>query len=347
MEHAACSQAISDLVSTRRGAAMFLSNLAAEGICGSRTRQHWAAKWMNIGDAHQLRNDLNIKTGPCDQPAEDELCALTAFEVARRLIDEESANSQDILAKVEAIVQKLESSRGRKVERLQIACCEPSDFSAYYLSAGNSDMRTPAVVCISKEGETAATLLGRLLPVVIGRGLSILAVSHDHVSHCSHCKPTFLLSCCLDYLSVRPDIDATRIGVYGDALSAAIATELAASDRRVTAAVCDAGFWNWMRLLASVEWMTRAADVLDGDVVSTRRSLLVRQLRCPVLVVAGGNGIVSVPEAANLKAECMTRRVDLEVTIPQMIRTHSGDIENFVTCDEDVFKWLEHKLAHS
>ncbi|MCP3441178.1 molybdopterin-guanine dinucleotide biosynthesis protein B [Bradyrhizobium sp. CCGUVB14] len=346
MERAAYSEAISDLVSTRRGAAMFLRNLAADGICGSRTRQHWAAKWTNIGDAHQLRSDLTFKMGPCDQAAEDGLCALTAFEVARRLIDEESPNSQDISAKVEAIARQLVSFRGRKIERLQIACCEPSDFSAYYWSARESDLRTPAVICISKEGETAATLLGRLLPVVIGRGLSILTVSHDHVSHCPHCKSTFMLSCCLDYLSERPDIDARQIGVYGEGLSAATATELAASDRRVTAAVCDAGLWNWVRLLASVEWMTKAADVIDSDVGSTRRSLLLRQLRCPALVVAGGSGIVSVEEAATLKAECMTRHVDLEVIIPQMIRTRSGDIENFVTCDEDVFKWLELKLAH-
>ncbi|WP_426411741.1 alpha/beta hydrolase family protein [Bradyrhizobium ganzhouense] len=292
-----------------------------------------------------MRSDLNIKKGAFGDADEASLCALTAFEVARRLVDEDNPQSGDVSAKLEASIQTFGVSLGQKIERLQLLCCDRFELPAYYLPAGGSDVRTPAVICISKEDETAAALLARLLPVAICRGLSILVVSHEDVSNYSNRKPKFLLSCCLDYLSDQPQIDVTRIGIYGEGLSAAIATDFAASDRRIAAAVCDAGVWIWARSMACVDWMTRTKDGPNEEMASTYRTQFLQKLRCPVLVVAGGRGIISVPEAIKLKADCTARRVDLELIIPQMIQTPAGDVENFVASDDCIFTWLERKLA--
>lgn len=79
--------------------------------------------------------------------------------------------------------------------------------------------------------------------------------------------------------------------------------------------------------------------------MSARRSRLVRQLKCPVLVVAGGRGILGVSEAIKLRADCMAARIDLELAMPRMIRIDAGEVENFVVADDCVFGWLERKLA--
>ncbi|OCK57452.1 hypothetical protein LMTR3_21315 [Bradyrhizobium sp. LMTR 3] len=334
----------SDLASTRRDAAAFLGNL--EGVYGAKSRQSWVQRWTDIADAHCLVGDLDVEKGAFDEAAEAWLCALTAFEVARRLVDEDDPQSGNVSAKVEAGIQRF-GSLERKVERVQLACDDTAEFLAYYLPAGRSHLPTPAVVCISSEEETGVTLLGRLLPVVVGRGISVLAVSHDDLSNHWRDQANFLLSCCLDYLSGRPDVDAARIGVSGEGLSAVLATDFVLSDRRVAAAVCDAGLWNWARTLASVAWIARTADEIDEAVPSAHRSRLVRQMKCPVLVVAGGRGIVSATEAIKLQAECEVARIDLELAMPQMARTPVGDIENFVTSDDCIFGWLEHKLARS
>ncbi|WP_407169105.1 alpha/beta hydrolase family protein [Bradyrhizobium sp. ORS 111] len=281
-----------------------------------------------------------------DVATEAWLCGLTAFEMARRLVDDDDPKSGDISARVATDIQRFGLSLRQKLERVQIACDDQIEFPAYYLSAGNPEICAPAVICISGEQETGVRLLGRLLPAVTGRGMSILVISHDDVSTRLGVQPDMLLSCCLDYVSAQPDTDATRVGVYGEGLSAALATDFAASDSRVAAAVCDGGLWNWARMLASVGWMTKAADVIDEDVVSRLRSRLVRQLRCPVLVVAGGRGIVSVSEAIKLQADCVAARIDIELAIPRMIRSPAGEIENFVSYDDCIFEWLEHKLAH-
>ncbi|WP_439406550.1 hypothetical protein ACNJX9_34735 [Bradyrhizobium sp. DASA03076] len=307
-------------------------------------RQNWAATWTKIGNDHCLLGDVHINKGSFDEAAEACLCALTAFEVARRLVDEDDPQNKALSTKIDAEIHKFGSSLQQKIECARIACCDQIEFRAYHVPAASPDTCAPAVICISREDETGAALLGRLLPAVIGRGMSILVIAHDDVSNhpCGHSN---LLSCCLDYLSIRHGGDASRIGIYGEGLSAVFATDFAASDRRVTAAVCDGGLWNWARALASVRWLTKNIDGLDSNLLTARRSRYVRQLRCPVLVVAGGRGIVSVSEAIKLKAECMAPLLDLELTIARTSQTPIGEIEDFVSSDDRIFGWLQHKLA--
>ena len=332
-----------DLASTRRDAAVFLDNL--EGICGATGRQDWVERWTTIGDAHSLVGDVNIENEAFNQATEAWLCALTAFEVARRLLDDDDPKSGDVSARVERGIHKFRSQQ--KVSPVQISCSDQAQIPAYYLSAGQRDVRAPAVICISTEEETGAMLLGRLLPVLVGKGVSVLAVSHDDVANRWRGQANTMLSCFLDYLLVQPEVDGSRIGVYGEGLSAVLATDFAVADHRIAAAVCDGGLWNWARTLASVAWITTTADAMDEQIASARRSQLVRQLRCPVLVVAGGRGTVSESEAIKLQAECAASRINMELTMPRMVWTPVGEIENFVTSDDSVFGWLAHKLAGS
>ncbi|MBR1165322.1 alpha/beta hydrolase family protein [Bradyrhizobium elkanii] len=271
------------------------------------------------------------------------LSALTAFEIARRLVDEDDPQIKTLSAKIQAGIRRFELSRDRKLDCVSILC-DQAELAAYYFPAGIPDLRAPSVICISREDETAVTLLGRLLPVVIDRGVSILVISHDDVSSHWRGQSEMLLSYCFDYLSDRPDVNARRIAVYGEGLSAILATEFAVSDRRVAAAVCDGGLWNFSRTLASVSWMTRTAGAVDEDTLSSRRSRVVRQLNCPVLVLTGGRGTVSLSEAIKLQTDCSAARVDLEISTPQTTSTSSGEVENFILSDDCIFGWLQQKL---
>ncbi|MCK1743735.1 hypothetical protein IVA80_23515 [Bradyrhizobium sp. 139] len=180
-----------------------------------------------------------------DKATEAWLSALTAFEVARRLIAYSGSLDEDVSAKVETGVQRIGSALGHRVESVPIACSDGGELLAYYLPATTPSSPGPAVICVSSEEETGAMLLGRLLPVVIGRRLSVLVISNDDVEGSSK----FLLSSCFDYLSGRPEVDGSRIAIYGDGLSAVLATDFAAYDRRIAAAVCDGGVWSWTRSL--------------------------------------------------------------------------------------------------
>lgn len=330
-----------NLASTRQSAALFLDAFDEESEAASR--RNCAEKWINIGDAHSLFGNLSVERGELDEAAQACLCALTAFEVARRLSDDDDPQRGQLLAKLEASVERF-GSLGQKVERVEIALHDDGKLPARYVPAAASSSCAPVILCISREEETAAMLLARLLPLVADRRVAVLVVSYDDVSSLRLGPSEMLLSGCLDYLCTRPGIDATRIAIYGEGLSAALATNCAVADRRVAAAICDGGLWSWTRIRASIEWMTRTADLPDEGLSSAQRSRLARRLRCPVLVVAGERSLVGVSEAIKLEAECTATSTDLELLWPP---TPEGGLENFVACDEGVFKWLERKFEHA
>ncbi|PDT63938.1 hypothetical protein CO683_41485 [Bradyrhizobium ottawaense] len=330
---------INDLASTRRDAATFLEDFDVP--YSTACHSDWVDKWTKIGDAHDLVGHANLEKRHISDAEKAWLCALTAFEIARRLARDDAEESEKVVAKIEAAVRAV-GSLDQKIEFVQVECFDQRYMPAYYLSAAGLS-KAPAVICISTEEETATTFLGRLLPVVIDRRISVLVVGHEESSN-GRSQSELALSCCLDYLSDRSDVDAARIGVYGDGLSAALATQLVLSDRRVAAAVCDGGLWNLARMLASIEWLGGTADVPDEKVVAARRSQMIQQFKCPVLVVAGARGLVSLSEASKLLSHASTAPIDLQLVMPQTITNRFGEIEDFVTVDERIFAWLERKL---
>lgn len=331
------------LESTRRSAALFLDSFS--GRYEPTSRRHFVARWTNIGDAHSLFGDLNVERGAFDAAAESWLCALTAFEVARRLVDKDDRETGDVLAKLEAGISHFGSLQQR-VRGVEITCWDERKLSAYYVSAGRPDLCAPAVICISREDETGAMLLGRLLPVIASRGMAALVLAYDDVSTSRHGRSE-ILSSCLDYLCTQQEIDVSRIGIYGEGLSAALATESALADGRIAAAVCDGGLWNWARTQASISWMTGTSHLLDDQLASAHRSRLARRLKCPILVVAGGRSIVSVPESIKLESDCAAARIDLRLLMPPLAPSPDSEFENFALRDNDIFSWLEQKLAHT
>lgn len=329
-----------DLASTRQAAAVFLDEL--DDASGGLDRGKSVARWTYLGEAHCLVADLKIETGAFEHGCEAWLCALTAFEVARRLVDDRDSQScREIAARIAANVRKF-GLLEQKVNRIAIPCGDQS-IEAYYVPADRA-FSVPAVICVSGEDETGDALLARLLPAVRGRGISILVLSYDNFS--GSCQLASMFSCCIDYLSAQADVDPARLGVYGEGLSAALATDFAASDDRVAAAVCDGGLWDWARRMASIGWITGSSDVADKEAVSASRSRFMRQLKCPALLVAGSRGTVHPSEAIKLQAECAEAGVHLDVEIAPVAQTALGEIENFVKVDDFVFGWLECKLAN-
>ncbi|MDA9390451.1 hypothetical protein WN73_07025 [Bradyrhizobium sp. CCBAU 45394] len=339
MDRATWPRLRDDLASTRRSAAAFLENLDA-----GRTTDgtEWIIRWIEIGDTHGLLGNAKGREGKVDEAAKAWLCALTAFEIAKRLAREQTVQGEAVSAKIGSAIETFGSLKQR-IERVQIECYDQSAIQAHYLPPDDSS-RAPAIICISAEDETSTTLLGRLLPAAAHRGMSVLAVTYDDVSDNRSGLSNEILSCCLDYLSTRDDVDATRIGVYGDGMAAALATDLAVSDSRVAAAVCDGGLWNWARTMAAVDWVAGVPNTPNDQAMAARRSRLLRRLKCPVLVVAGGRGIVSTSEAIELQNDCAAAKMDLQLIISPSAMTDAGEVENFVISDDQIFGWLEQRL---
>ncbi len=338
-------EAVVDLASFRRNAAVFIDNLAVTNMHRAEGREHWISNWIAAADDYQQLADNHLKKGASDQGREASLCALTALEVAKRLADSSRLQDADIAAKMRACISDCGTHHQRPIEQVKIACHNQSELLAYFLRADRIDLRAPSIICISEESETAEELLGRILPAVAPRGMSVLALSGGDLARRPLADLEILLGYCVEFLSGRSDVDAGRIAIYGEGLAAALATNFAASDRRVAVAVCDAGLWHAARTRASIQWMTCPGDFTDEEDMALRRVRSARRVKCPVLLIAGSRGVASVSEAVKLHADCRAAGIDIDVAIARAVRMPFGAVENFVAIDDFVFGWIERRLG--
>jgi hypothetical protein len=334
-----------DLPSVRRNAAAFIDNSLIADVYSEGGWQPWVTTWTRIGDGYRFQADLMMASGALDQASEALLCALTAFELARQLLDQSSPARGEITSKIEACTQQFGQCRRRPAEWIRIGCSDHWGVSAFFLPADGPERSAPSVICISEDDEAIEALVGKLLPGLADRGVSILVVSGADISSHPVFERDLLLGFCLDYLVGRADVDSERVAVYGEKFAAVHATNFAASNHRIAAAVCDGGVWRSTRMQGSIEWMAGAERTTDDASATSYRLQAMRRLKCPILVTAGERGLVSVPEAIRLQADCMAAGIDLDVVIPRTIETARGAIENFITTYDFVFGWLERKLG--
>jgi hypothetical protein len=331
-----------DLASTRRDAAVFMDNILAADFALERPR--WFSRWTRIGESYYLTADHSLKRAAFDRALEAWLCALTAFAVAKCLVDPNGRASAETAKKIQTCVHKFALYCEPRGERIRIPCYDHLEIEASFLPAAGCETRAPSIICVSDEDESADALLGKILPAAIGRGMSLLIVEGSDISNRLVARTDILLGCCLEYLAARPDVDESRIAVYGEKLAATSVASFAASDRRLAAAVCDGGLWNAARMRASIGWLSGPGEV-DEEKASMCRSRLARRIKCPVLVIASEHSAVYASEAIALQADCKAAGIDIDVAIPRTIQTPLGTIENFVTIDEFSFGWFEQKLA--
>jgi len=337
------TDAVIDLASAQRNAAAFMEDLPTANVDGEESRRRWVATWTGIGDGYCVQADLKMADGEHTQASDALLCALTAFEVARRLLDDNDPTRGEITSKIRARVRKFGQRRSRPAEWIRIGCSDRWELSAFFLPSDGPERCAPSVICISEDDDPIEALAGRLLPGVAGRALSMLIVSGADISGHPAFERDLLLGCCLDHLIARADVDGDRIAVYGEKFAAAHATNFAASDRRIAAAVCDGGLWNAARMQASIDWMAGAQRTADDASVAAFRLQVMRRLKCPILVNAGGP--VSLSEAIRLHTDCMKAGIELDFVVPRCVETAEGPIENFLATDDFVFGWLERELG--
>ena len=339
-----CDNAV-DLASARRTAAVFIDNLPIADLGEARDRHYWVSNWIRTADSYYSLANLDVRSGAVERAREAWLCAMTGFEVAKRIVESGDPDHLRIVAKMQACVDEFGLHHARAVEQVRIGCCDEQELTACYLPHDGSAPRAPSIICISKKCESIGEFLGRLLPAAVGRGMSLLVVEGKDLADHPTSKSDSLLGCCVDYLSDRPDVDHGRIGVYGAGMAAAEATSLAASDRRIRAAVCDGGLWQFAWTRSSIDCMAGVAGELDDDeAMSARRMRLVRRMRCPILVVAGPREFVDLSEALSLHADCKAAGIDMSLVVSRTVETPLGGIENFLTADEFIFGWLERKM---
>ncbi|WP_027576659.1 alpha/beta hydrolase [Bradyrhizobium sp. WSM1743] len=323
----------------RNRASEFFESLSVAELARETHRQRWVADWLRIADDYRLSaTSAREEDGPAR--GEAGLCSLTALEVARSLSCPEDPAFADLAGKVGANLKGLVDGAGPVIERVEIDGFDQGSLTGFFVPASRRGPRAPAVICIGDEGIMLDSMVSRLLPATRGGTASLLFVGAGASTVRRRVKPEHMFQCWLDYLEAREDVDPQQIAVYGEGTGASYASRLAVSDRRIAAAVCDAGLLTSVTRRASVHWMTGLDET--ASTVSLQPS---HRIACPLLMVVGSRSMLREQEALELQASYRRVGADCSVVVPNRVPHPLGGVENFIAVDDFIVQWLDGKLG--
>jgi len=222
---------------------------------------------------------------------------------------------------------------------------------AYYLRA-NGIARQPVVVCVGSTDDFKEDLLCSIPRIASESGYSVLLVDvigagtgiRDTNAIESIVEVEDVISHWIDHLWDRSDVDGSRLAIYGIGLGGAYATQCAARDRRIAAAVCDGGLWDYRERMF-VERRLKKVDDTFIDSWLTARLLLAGPLPtigCPYLVTIGAQDRLAVRDALSLLdvARSAQLAAHLKVFAPEETGSFPDHVDNPTLVHEYVFDWL-------
>ena len=144
-------------------------------------------------------------------------------------------------------------------------------------------------------------------------------------------------------------IDAERIAIFGDGLGAAFASRAAATDHRISAAVCDAGIWD---LHERAFLLGRISGSSDPDSIEDQLSKLWRhsiatRIQCPILVTLGECDWLTTNYAVGFYRYLKQAGIDISVKTFLATETAASNaqIDNPTLGNEFIFDWIAARLG--
>ena len=321
--------------------------LAASRICPATTS--WYRAWTTVADANKAR--AMLRSGGIS---------------IRRL----ATGSRVELLPTSEVFLVDDSRRADALERMRtcsylVVSHQPSGESWFafpvsttvcgaYFSARRRP-RKLLVICVGGSGHFKDEHLHTLMRQAHARGLSLLLVdlpgqgAAPRIRGLVRYEIETAISCCVDYLIARGDIDEARIAIFGDGLGAAYASRAASLDERFAAAVCDAGIWDMHQNATATQWMSGhdRRDVIADEIHRLRRHGGLTSIKCPVLMIFGEHDWLDTRHAAALCDALKAGGADVVLKVFAAAETAAahGQSDNPTLGNEFVFDWIASRLV--
>jgi hypothetical protein len=338
--HGSCDGAGAALARLRHRASAFFESLSVADLVREASRHLWVSDWLRVADDYRISAQSARRDESALIALEAWLCSLTALEVARSLSCPGDLADGDLTDRFDIGLRSLEDEAGPAIQRVKIDGFDQGPLTGLFRPACRQGP-SPVVICIADEEATLGAMMSRLLPAFCCRNMSVLLIDAGNSSIRRPFKPEHVLSCWLDYLEARPDVDSRRIAVYGEGAGASHASRLALLDRRIAAAVCDGGIAAPIMRRASLRWMSGVGPAA----ISPASLLPSRRVPCPLLVVVGSRSMVWEEDALALQAGYRQAGADCSTVVPNCIPHPLGEAENFIAVDDFILEWLDSKLG--
>lgn len=317
-----CGGAISDIDEACRA----LKSIAAAPDDESLPR--WQGAWASLADRAQALAEADLACDHIRGAAAKFRRAAAYALMSERMMRGHDAARSDAYIRARNLVRKTIALANEPVEQVEVPF------------AGSS---LPGLLYKAKRGEPCPCLIffsgldvskEYLFLFGIGselasRGISVLFIDHPGVGEALRLRGLHgfpeterAAGPCVDYLQMRSDVDAARIGVIGVSLGGYYAARSAAFEKRLAACICWGGQWDYGAItlararrqgtaLSVSSWTEHAqwvfgVDSMDRVIEITGRMKLegaAGRIECPLLIIHGaGDRQIPVEHAHKLYA---------------------------------------------
>jgi dienelactone hydrolase len=312
----------------------------------------WYAGWKKLAEVNRERGDTALTDGLLVTARRNWLRAINYYRAALHQLDSADERRWASIVAMQECARRFLQHSTPAGEVVTLPWLDGHSLQGYFLPARSSRGRAPTVICIGEPGHRKEEFLFKLAPHARERGLSVLAVDllgvrGDEFLDELVCRPDLetSISCVMDYLASRTDVDFGRVAVLADEWSSSFVARAVASEPRLAAAVCDGGLWDLHeRAFLASRLMSHNADSVPTTEASSR---IARNIDCPVLVTLGEEGWIKADRARDMIRQLKAWRMDVTLkvfTTPETAAAQ-GHADNPSLANEFIFDWLVSRLA--
>jgi len=319
--------------------------------------ESWYRAWKSIADSNKTRGDLALEAGNVHSALSNWLRASNYYRTSEIFLKLDDHRRADALERMRACSYLVVAHQPSGGELVRIPCFEGGFVEAYFLRAPGAESRAPVVVCVGGSDHLKDEHLHTLLRQAHSRGLSLLLAdlpgqgSAPRIKGMVRYEVETAISCCVDYLIARGDIDERRIAIFGGGLGAAYASRAAGLDDRFAAAVCDAGIWDMHQRVTATLWMPGdgGQDTIGDEIRRLKRHGGVTSIKCPILMTFGEHDWLDIRHADALCEALKDEGADVTLKVFAATETAAahGQSDNPTIGNEFVFDWIATRLARA
>jgi Esterase FrsA-like len=318
--------------------------------------ESWHREWKKLADTCKSRGDLALQEGNTHTAQGNWLRASNYYRSAEQFLNIDDRRRGYILEQMQMCSHLYLSCLVPKGEVIQIPGFAGGLMHGYFLRAPGSAPQTPVVICIGGPDHLKEEHLYKMPRHAHARKLSLLVVDLPGQGICprgdSVVGPNDIetsISCWVDYLAGRGDVDVERIAIFGDSLGASFASRAAGSDHRLSAAVCDGGIWDLYERAFLLKRISGGdnQESIEEQVSKLWRHSIAKRIRCPILVTLGECDWLEKNYAAEFYSYVKEAGIDisLKIFLADETAASHAQIDNPTIGNEFIFDWIAARLG--
>jgi dienelactone hydrolase len=296
--------------------------------------ESWHREWLRVAERNDARGDAERARGHVRTAMNCWLRATEYFRQAEFWLAPDDPRRLPTFDRCEAATRKFIEHLSPQGEAVGIPYLPGKPLAGYFIRSANGGERQPVLISFGGLDSFKDELWFMTGRGAVQRGMSVLLVDGpgQGATLRRHGLPTrhdyeVPVGRCIDWLTRRPDVDASRIAVSGSSLGGYYAARAGSMEHRLAACISHGAIWDiherWKSrdenhgLAAHMKWVFGARSMAEATEIARpfRLEGVLEHMRCPYLVIHGGHDVLGVENARTVYEYAKAKGVDVTLRL--------------------------------